>query len=63
MTWQELGGISEVFYTYDRMFGIQRVGNCWSLYGHDGSFIKGFPSFASMIQFIIDERMKMHDKH
>lgn len=63
MTWQELGGISEVFYTYDRMFGFQRVGNYWSLYGQDGYFVKGFRSFTSMMQFIIDERMKTHDEH
>jgi len=61
MTWQELGGISEVFYTNDRKFGFQRVGNYWRLYGEEGSFIQEFRSFVSMNEYIMNERMKDND--
>ena len=63
MTWEELGGISEVFYTSDRLFAFERVGNYWRLYGGlDGTFIEEFRSFVAMSEFIMNERRKNHDK-
>ena len=56
MNWQQMGGISEVFYTNDRKFAFQRVDRYWRLYGWDGNFIHEFPSFVSMIEFIMNER-------
>ena len=58
MTWQEMGGISEVFYTNDRKYAFQRVDRYWRLYGPDGFFLKEFGSFVSMIEFIMNERKK-----
>lgn len=59
MTWQELGSISEVFYTHDRKFCFQRVGNYWRLYGGpEGTFIQEFRSFASMNEYIMTKRRK-----
>ena len=62
MTWQELGVKSEVFYTADRRFAFQRVGNYWRLYGgKEGSFIQEFRSFVAMNEYIMNERMKNND--
>ena len=59
MNWQEQGGISEVFYTNDRKFAFQKVGNYWRLYiGWEGSFKAEFRSFVAMNEFIQNERMK-----
>lgn len=60
MNWQEQGGISEVFYTYDRKFAFQRVDRYWRLYGNETlSFIQEFTSFVSMNEFIIEQRRKV----
>ena len=57
MTWQELGGISEVFYTHDRKFCFQRVGNYWRLYGdEDGHFIQEYRSFVAVQEHIMKAR-------
>ena len=61
MNWQELGGISEPFYTNDRKFAFQRVGNYWRLYGWDGNFVREFRSFVSMNEYIMKSRME--DRH
>ena len=59
MTWQELGGISPVFYTHDHRFGFQKVGMYWSLYdGISGEFIQGFRSFTAMVEYIIGKMME-----
>lgn len=57
MNWQELGGISEPFFTHDRRFAFQRVDNYWRLYGWDGNFIQEFRSFVSMNEFIMKDRL------
>lgn len=57
MTWQELGSISEVFYTNDRKFCFQRVGNYWRLYGgEDGHFIREYRSFVAVQEHIMKAR-------
>ena len=57
MTWQEFGGISEIFWTTDERFSFQRVGNYWRLYhGGEGSFLKEFRSFAQMQMYIREVR-------
>ena len=57
MTWHELGSISEVFYTHDRKFGFQRVGNYWRLYGgEDGHFIREYRSFVAVQEHIMKAR-------
>lgn len=57
MTWQELGSISEVFYTHDRKFGFQRVGHYWRLYGgEDGHFIREYRSFVAVQEHIMKAR-------
>lgn len=62
MTWQELGGVSEIFCTPDFRFAFQRVGNWWRLYGGvEGSFIREFRSFTAMSEYIMNERMKEND--
>ena len=62
MTWQELGSISEVFYTHDRKFCFQRVGNYWRLYGGtEGSFIQEFRSFVAMNEYIMKEMLNKHE--
>ena len=61
MTWQEQGGISEVFYTGDRVFAFERAGNVWMLYGETGNHIKDFRSFAAMHGYIMEERTKKND--
>lgn len=56
MTWNEFGGISEVFYTNDHKFGFQKVGSIWRLYGSDGEFIQNFRSFVLMNKYIMEHR-------
>ena len=60
MTWQEQGGISETFWTSDRRFAIQRVGNVWNLYDGEnyGYFVKDFSSFPKVQEYIRNERTK-----
>ena len=58
MTWQEQGGISEVFWTTDTEFAFQRVGNSWNLYWRGIEHTKNFRSFAAMQEYIRKEREK-----
>ena len=59
MTWQEQGGISEIFWTFDKQFAFQRAGNMWNLYeGEMGVFVRDFRSFVSVQEYIRNERMK-----
>lgn len=61
MTWQEQGGVSEVFWTTDREFSFYRVGNYWRLYhGAIGEFLMEFRSFVTMQEFIRNRRMEKH---
>ena len=63
MTWQEMGGISELFYTGDRRFAFERAGNVWMLYGGEyGEHIKDFRSFVAMSEYIMKERAKENDE-
>lgn len=63
MTWQEQGGISEIFWTSDRKFAIQRVDRFWRLYGGEmGYFIREFGSFPKVQEYIRDERMNERTK-
>lgn len=56
MNWQQQGGISEVFFTGDRKFAFQRIDRFWRLYGEDGNFVKEFPSFPAMVEYIRQRR-------
>ena len=56
MNWQQQGGISEAFFTGDRKFAFQRVDRFWRLYGEDGDFVKEFPSFPAMNDYIRQRR-------
>jgi len=59
MTWQDFGGISEVFWTSDNKYSFQRVGNYWRLYhGEIGEFLCEFRSFVSMQEYIYEMRHK-----
>lgn len=48
------GFISEVFYTTDKEYAFQRVGNTYNLYSKalDYNFLKSFRSFKSMMEYI-----------
>ena len=48
--------ISEVFYTRDRDFAIQRVDGFWLLYDGNGDFVNEFASFQRMINVINEIR-------
>lgn len=50
--------ISEVFYTGDRRWAFQRVGNYWNLYDENGYFHKDFRSFKAMYEYIYEQRRK-----
>ena len=56
MNWSQQGGISEVFFTGDRKYAFQRVDRFWRLYGEDGNFVKEFPSFPAMVEYIRQRR-------
>lgn len=43
-----MGFVSEVFYTKERDFAIQRVDGFWLLYDGNGDFVNEFASFARM---------------
>lgn len=46
------GFISTVWYTNDRWYAFQRVGQWYRLYDHDGAFIKEFRSMMEMENWI-----------
>ena len=57
--WNDAGGISETFWTADKEYAFQRVGNIWNLYsGDEGCFEKEFPSFVELQLYIWQSRDK-----
>lgn len=44
--------ISPVFYTANKRFAFQRIGNVYRLYGADGYFVKEFTSMKTMCDYI-----------
>lgn len=44
--------ISQVFYTEDRKWTFQRVGNEYNLYNQDGDYERSFRSFWKMVEWI-----------
>lgn len=46
------GFISEVWYTNNRDWAFQRVGDSWNLYDNNGDFVFSFRSFISLTEYI-----------
>ena len=55
--------LSEIFWTTDKDFGFQRVGNTWNLYERENGwyFTKDFRSFWQMQQYIRERREGTND--
>lgn len=49
--------ISPVFYTDDRKFAFQKVGDYYRVYDENGDFDREFRSFKTMCEYICGHRL------